>query len=718
MPHHVCIFIHEKAGAPHSIAPLLYFEFRWPIQPRHKPVRSIRQTVALATTMKKSATAAAALATTLAGLALLPCTALAQSTPTCAGEGVRAQDCGAQNPMHPVSCCDGYQCVQNGGKRCVAVSGTKEDRPSTADAIADTKSSAQCGVDANPSGTKCDDGMCCSAQGVCGYTDECAEGCQSGPCDVPPADPSIPKKYKPPKDSVPKTVEVADLSPLDAETYSLLTGCGDHEDDLVSRQYAAVMLDMHRGMAIKFTGNDEFDFLAGMIPHHSAAVDMCSVYYHATHKDGSGNPGIESLCYNITYGPADGLGYGAQYQSDFSQVGETQQMMDILEQLGKVSHYEKGCSALSDDEKRQMALQIDDAIRGDDGSANSAADADGNVGMASDHPAAAWWSAMDHKEMFMGCGKLDIPSTLDYLSSGMKMHMRMAFEWTGDNDVDFLLGMAAHHEGAIEMCNIYYKYWSCAPARMVCTDPLPLDEVQRLMSNHEEVSTLNAMHHICSGHILATQPKELLWMRHELKNLNPQALADYDAQIGSDGEFLIEKLACSSKYLNAKPATSGETDATNDDNDEQCAVDGQKARSCGASSHKYKSDCCPGLWCSSDKYCVAPSTADDTEVDEELVPETAPEDPKDFGTSIKNDVTSNSKQAKSTGGSGGGLSGVAIFFIVAVTLGAVLLVAAVIIRRKGVASKGQVPPHLDPNVNLSPAKTTGDDGEMEEVYMI
>jgi len=511
---------------------------------------------------------------------------------------------------------------------------------------------------------------------------------------------------------VPKTVDVADLSPLDAETYSLLTGCGKHEQDLVSRQYAAVMLDMHKGMAIKFTGNDEFDFLAGMIPHHSAAVDMCSVYYHAAKDSSSGsssNPGIESLCYNITYGPVDGLGYGAQYQSDFSQVGETEQMMDILTQLDKVSHFEKGCSALSDDEKRQMALEIDNAIRGK-------GNADDNVGMLSDHPAAtSWWNAMNHKEMFMGCGKLELPSTLDYLSSGMKMHMRMALEWTGDNDVDFLLGMAAHHEGAIEMCNIYYKYWNCAPARTVCSDPLPLDEVQRLMSNHQEVSTLNAMHHICAGHIMATQPKELQWMKHELHKLNPKALADYEAQLGSDGEFLIDKLSCASKYLDVQ-TTSGETlSADADANDEQCAVEGQKARSCGASSHKYKQDCCAGLWCSSDKHCVLPTTAD-TEADVELVPETAPEE--DFGATIKNDVSSNSKQSKSTGGSGGGISGVAIFFIVAVTLGAVLMVAAVVIRRRGASGKGRVPHHVDPSVNLSPAKAAGDDGELEEVYMI
>ena len=49
---------------------------------------------------------------------LPPSTALSRTA--CAGEGVRAQDCGAKNPLHPVSCCEGYQCD---GKRCTAVEG-------------------------------------------------------------------------------------------------------------------------------------------------------------------------------------------------------------------------------------------------------------------------------------------------------------------------------------------------------------------------------------------------------------------------------------------------------------------------------------------------------------------------------------------------------------------------------------------------------------------
>jgi hypothetical protein len=392
------------------------------------------------------------------------------------------------------------------------------------------------------------------------------------------------------------------------------------------------------------------------------------------------------------------LGYGAQFQSDFSQVGETAQMMDILEQLGKVEHFQKRCDALSDDEKRQMALEVDDALRGKDSSISN------NAETLSDHLALAWWNAMDHKEMFMGCGKLSLPSTLDYLASGMKMHMRMAFEWTGDADVDFLLGMAAHHEGAIEMCNIYYQYWSCAPERTVCKDPLPLEEVQLLMSNQESVSTLNAMHHICAGHILATQPKELAWMKAELKKLNPQALKRYEAQIGPDGEFLIDKLPCASKYLNdPTPTSSGSS------SNEQCAAKGQKARSCGASS-QYLQDCCPGFRCSPDnKHCIADVKADDVAL------------AHDIATSIQKGVSpSRSKQSsKSAAGSGGGLSGVAKFFIVTITLATVLLVAAVVIRRRGGSGKEDVLPHMDPSFNLSPVgKSAGGDGEMEEVYMI
>jgi len=89
---------------------------------------------------------------------------------------------------------------------------------------------------------------------------------------------------------------------------------------------------------------------------------------------------------------------------------------------------------------------------------------------------------------------------------------------------------------AIEMCDIYYKYWSCAPAREVCDDPIPLDEILVLLSDDEEVSVLNKMHHICTGHILETQPKELEWMLEELGQLSPEALTMYE-MMQADGTY-------------------------------------------------------------------------------------------------------------------------------------------------------------------------------------
>lgn len=79
---------------------------------------------------------------------------------------------------------------------------------------------------------------------------------------------------------------------------------------------------MYAGMAINFTGNAEYDFLAGMIPHHGGASEMCAVWNGTTLGKADRNLGIESLCYNITYGAKS----WGQFQYDFSQPGEMEQM--------------------------------------------------------------------------------------------------------------------------------------------------------------------------------------------------------------------------------------------------------------------------------------------------------------------------------------------------------------------------------------------------------
>ena len=61
-----------------------------------------------------------------------------------------------------------------------------------------------------------------------------------------------------------------------------------------TREFRAANDRMHRDMAIRFTGNADRDFAAGMIPHHQGAIDMANVLLrHGT------DPEMRALAQNI-----------------------------------------------------------------------------------------------------------------------------------------------------------------------------------------------------------------------------------------------------------------------------------------------------------------------------------------------------------------------------------------------------------------------------------
>jgi len=44
-----------------------------------------------------------------------------------------------------------------------------------------------------------------------------------------------------------------------------------------TREFREANARMHRDMAIRYTGNADRDFAAGMIPHHQGAIDMARI---------------------------------------------------------------------------------------------------------------------------------------------------------------------------------------------------------------------------------------------------------------------------------------------------------------------------------------------------------------------------------------------------------------------------------------------------------
>ncbi|MCA3244682.1 MAG: DUF305 domain-containing protein [Alphaproteobacteria bacterium] len=55
------------------------------------------------------------------------------------------------------------------------------------------------------------------------------------------------------------------------------TSPADANLNAMTRELDAAMAQMHRNMAVAYTGDADLDFLRGMIPHHQGAVEMAKI---------------------------------------------------------------------------------------------------------------------------------------------------------------------------------------------------------------------------------------------------------------------------------------------------------------------------------------------------------------------------------------------------------------------------------------------------------
>lgn len=75
-------------------------------------------------------------------------------------------------------------------------------------------------------------------------------------------------------------------------------------------------------------------------------------------------------------------------------------------------------------------------------------------------------------------GNMDAPSSKEYAEANRVMHRDMTFPFTGDADIDFLKGMIAHHQGAVDMARTQLKHGEDVRIRRMSYDIIRAQELE------------------------------------------------------------------------------------------------------------------------------------------------------------------------------------------------------------------------------------------------
>lgn len=81
-----------------------------------------------------------------------------------------------------------------------------------------------------------------------------------------------------------------------------------------------------------------------------------------------------------------------------------------------------------------------------------------------------------HQGMTMDAPADASPSTQAFIDANAKMHAAMEIDFTGNADVDFVRGMIAHHQGAIDMAKVELEHGKDADIRKLAQDVITAQE--------------------------------------------------------------------------------------------------------------------------------------------------------------------------------------------------------------------------------------------------